>query len=105
MSFQNQRVYSLKVATVTATGDTEIVAIAKPYRCIVHRMTIANSNASARTVYLKPTGGSAGYTLVVGPTDTIDVDEIMYDAAPPGTSVTVNISGTNVTVRIEYSVQ
>lgn len=102
MSLQTNDRYGLRFVNKTSSGAIKAAAAGK--RQIVHRLIIANTDASDRTVTIAPTGGT-GVSLVIAVKagSTVDLDELCYDQSPPGDSVTVTISGGTVTVHVQYS--
>lgn len=102
MSVAANSIYGLIAKNITSTG--ELVAAAAGVRQIVHRLIIANTDASDRTVTLSVTGGGGvSLPVAVKAGTTVDLDELLYNQAVEGKSVTVTISGGTVNVHVQYS--
>ena len=104
MSLDVHRTYSMQPpAVITDTGDTDIADPPEGCQVLVHRLILTNENAAARTVTLKPTGGTPALPLSIEPYTTLDLDELQWDEAAPGEAAVLNISGSDVTAYVDFS--
>lgn len=102
MSLDANARYGLSFRNMTSTG--ELVAAAATYTQIVHRLIITNTGGTDQTVTLSVTGGGGvSLPVAVKAGTTVDLDELLYNQAREGQSVTVTISGGTVTVHVQYS--